>query len=278
MASSACTSLAVWASSSTHACTMKMSIKGECTVADIFWWVQHIPQCSLMMNARRQTTGRSSASLAAWVSSSTHACTLEMSIKGKCTVADTFWWVWHIPRWWMLAGKHRVDHRHTAPWCYRDNAHLCDCPLLQYRACHTYVNVCSAVLTLFQIIIPFLLLCIPPHSHRSCRRIDWTNFLCVRYLLVHARYWQADSGFTYDPSKGSGLIKELVLQVRKVIGPFVAPKKVYILSDLSKACFRKVCVAWRHIMWSWCIILHSTARKIVAGRVELSFKVRTSNQ
>ena len=74
--------------------------------------------------------------------------------------------------------------RHTAPWCYRDNAHLCDCPLLQYRACHTYVNVCSAVLTLFQIILPFLMLCIPPHSHRSCRRIDWTNFLSVRYLLA----------------------------------------------------------------------------------------------
>jgi len=30
------------------------------------------------------------------------------------------------------------------------------------------------------------------------------------------------------------LIKELALQVRKVIGPFAAPKKIYLVSDLPK--------------------------------------------
>ena len=49
----------------------------------------------------------------------------------------------------------------------------------------------------------------------------------------------------------SALIKELVLQVRKVIGPFAAPKKIYIVSDLPKTRSGKI---MRRIM-----------RKIVAG-------------
>ena len=40
--------------------------------------------------------------------------------------------------------------------------------------------------------------------------------------------------FKYDPSDEQGLVKELVLQVRKVIGPFAAPKKIYIVPDLPK--------------------------------------------
>ena len=65
------------------------------------------------------------------------------------------------------------------------------------------------------------------------------------------RYSPADSEFAYDPNGESGLIKGLVLQVRKVIGPFAAPKKVYIVSDLPKTRSRKVRVAWRCIRWSW---------------------------
>ncbi|KAI0087718.1 acetate--CoA ligase [Irpex rosettiformis] len=57
--------------------------------------------------------------------------------------------------------------------------------------------------------------------------------------------------FKYDPSNEAGLIKELVLQVRKVIGPFAAPKKIYIVSDLPKTRSGKI---MRRIM-----------RKIIAG-------------
>jgi acetyl-CoA synthetase len=55
--------------------------------------------------------------------------------------------------------------------------------------------------------------------------------------------------FAYDNE--TGLIKELVLQVRKVIGPFAAPKKIFIVSDLPKTRSGKI---MRRIM-----------RKIVAG-------------
>ena len=48
--------------------------------------------------------------------------------------------------------------------------------------------------------------------------------------------------FTFDPSDEAGLTKELTLQVRKVIGPFAAPKQVYIVPDLPKTRSGKVCV------------------------------------
>jgi acetyl-CoA synthetase len=57
--------------------------------------------------------------------------------------------------------------------------------------------------------------------------------------------------FKYDPDDETGLDKELVLQVRKVIGPFAAPKKIYIVNDLPKTRSGKI---MRRIM-----------RKIVAG-------------
>lgn len=57
--------------------------------------------------------------------------------------------------------------------------------------------------------------------------------------------------FTYDVSDESSLTKELVIQVRKVIGPFAAPKKIYIVPDLPKTRSGKI---MRRIM-----------RKIVAG-------------
>ncbi|KIL66560.1 hypothetical protein M378DRAFT_185923 [Amanita muscaria Koide BX008] len=40
--------------------------------------------------------------------------------------------------------------------------------------------------------------------------------------------------FKYDPAEEPALVKELVLQVRKVIGPFAAPKRVVIVGDLPK--------------------------------------------
>ncbi|KAK0447521.1 hypothetical protein EV421DRAFT_1926243 [Armillaria borealis] len=40
--------------------------------------------------------------------------------------------------------------------------------------------------------------------------------------------------FAYDPTNETAFTKEPFLQVRKVIGPFAAPKKIYIVSDLPK--------------------------------------------
>ncbi|GJJ14651.1 acetyl-CoA synthetase [Clathrus columnatus] len=57
--------------------------------------------------------------------------------------------------------------------------------------------------------------------------------------------------FQYDKNDESSLSKELTLQVRKVIGPFAAPKKIYIVGDLPKTRSGKI---MRRIM-----------RKIVAG-------------
>ncbi|OSX56830.1 hypothetical protein POSPLADRAFT_1050475 [Postia placenta MAD-698-R-SB12] len=60
--------------------------------------------------------------------------------------------------------------------------------------------------------------------------------------------------FTFDPNEEAALVKELTLQVRKVIGPFAAPKKVYIVPDLPKTRSGKI---MRRIM-----------RKIVAGEAD----------
>ncbi|KAJ7936086.1 hypothetical protein B0H13DRAFT_1946989, partial [Mycena leptocephala] len=56
---------------------------------------------------------------------------------------------------------------------------------------------------------------------------------------------------TYDTTSKAALAKELVLQVRKVIGPFTGPKEIYIVPDLPKTRSGKI---MRRIM-----------RKIVAG-------------
>jgi acetyl-CoA synthetase len=63
------------------------------------------------------------------------------------------------------------------------------------------------------------------------------------YREYYHGYSPADSEFTYDPNDESDLIKELVLQVRKVVGPFAVAKKVYIVSDLPKTRSAKVRVA-----------------------------------
>ncbi|KAI0719794.1 acetyl-coenzyme a synthetase [Cerioporus squamosus] len=57
--------------------------------------------------------------------------------------------------------------------------------------------------------------------------------------------------FKYDASDEGGLTKELTLQVRKVIGPFAAPKKIFIVGDLPKTRSGK--------------IMRRVLRKIVAG-------------
>ena len=49
------------------------------------------------------------------------------------------------------------------------------------------------------------------------------------------------SEFNFEPENEPALTKELVLQVRKVIGPFAAPKKIYLVPDLPKTRSGKVC-------------------------------------
>ena len=51
---------------------------------------------------------------------------------------------------------------------------------------------------------------------------------------------RAHREFKFDGTDEAALIKELTLQVRKVIGPFAAPKKIYLVSDLPKTRSGKV--------------------------------------
>ena len=85
------------------------------------------------------------------------------------------------------------------------------------------------------------------HSSLSNRKYFWSyqekkrkNWWTIHIIL---------SEFKYDNE--AALNKELVLQVRKVIGPFAAPKKIFIIGDLPKTRSGKI---MRRIM-----------RKIVAG-------------
>jgi acetyl-CoA synthetase len=55
--------------------------------------------------------------------------------------------------------------------------------------------------------------------------------------------------FTYDKNNEAALTKELILQVRKVIGPFAAPKKIIIVDDLPKTRSGKI---MRRIMRKIC--------------------------
>jgi acetyl-CoA synthetase len=59
------------------------------------------------------------------------------------------------------------------------------------------------------------------------------------------------SEFKHNPDDETGLNKELMLQVRKGIGAFASPKKIYVVNDLPKTRSGKI---MRRIM-----------RKIVAG-------------
>jgi acetyl-CoA synthetase len=70
------------------------------------------------------------------------------------------------------------------------------------------------------------------------------------HQIAKKNSFSSHSEFKYDPNE-VGLDKELVLQVRKVIGPFAAPKRIYIVNDLPKTRSGKI---MRRIM-----------RKIVAG-------------
>jgi acetyl-CoA synthetase len=82
---------------------------------------------------------------------------------------------------------------------------------------------------------------------KPCVLSNFDGHLQIAKTLAIPSY----SEFKYNPNDGVGLNKELVLQVRKSIGPFAAPKKIYIVNDLPKTRSGKI---MRRIM-----------RKIVAG-------------
>jgi len=63
----------------------------------------------------------------------------------------------------------------------------------------------------------------------SSRTYSFPSFL---EFGTNQRYLPSE--FTYDLNDEAGLAKELVLQIRKVIGPFAAPKKIFIVPDLPK--------------------------------------------
>ena len=61
----------------------------------------------------------------------------------------------------------------------------------------------------------------------------------------------------HDPTDEPALAKELTLQVRKVIGPFAAPKRVLVVGDLPKTRSGK--------------IMRRVLRKIVAGEGDAEY-------
>lgn len=89
-------------------------------------------------------------------------------------------------------------------------------------------------------------------SYRNSRRVNRSSSTRLRYSqtvrpttneLVFVPILNGCVGcseFQYDKANESSLAKELTLQVRKVIGPFAAPKKIYIVNDLPKTRSGKV--------------------------------------
>lgn len=87
----------------------------------------------------------------------------------------------------------------------------------------------------------------PRLRHTQTVRIDIPCCLLSAYEFLR-------SEFRYDTSNPQVLEKELVLQVRKVIGPFAAPKKIYLVGDLPKTRSGK--------------IMRRVVRKLAAGEAD----------
>lgn len=90
-------------------------------------------------------------------------------------------------------------------------------------------------------------------SMRPRLRHTQTVRIAVPCCLLSA-YEFLRSEFRYDTSNPQVLEKELVLQVRKVIGPFAAPKKIYLVGDLPKTRSGK--------------IMRRVVRKLAAGEAD----------
>lgn len=61
----------------------------------------------------------------------------------------------------------------------------------------------------------------------------WVFFPCISGVFRANQHF-VSSEFTYDHNDEASLAKELILQVRKVIGPFAAPRKIILVPDLPK--------------------------------------------
>jgi acetyl-CoA synthetase len=89
--------------------------------------------------------------------------------------------------------------------------------------------------------------------------------------IISAHSVSCHREFSYDRNNEAALSTELVLQVRKVIGPFAAPKKILIVSDLPKTRSGKVgsyirdCLIQTNNCVLWLQIMRRIMRKIVAG-------------
>ena len=99
-------------------------------------------------------------------------------------------------------------------------------------------------------------LCLPIDlwcSYRLCRwfnrssspcfcHIKTVSYSCISVLQITTRIWDLTRNreFTYDAANESTTTKKLTLQVRKVIGPFAAPKKIYLVSEIPKTRSGKV--------------------------------------
>lgn len=88
-----------------------------------------------------------------------------------------------------------------------------------------------------------------------CPRLCYTQTVRIGVsCCLSSAYKFLRSEFRYDTSNPQVLEKELVLQVRKVIGPFAAPKKIYLVGDLPKTRSGK--------------IMRRILRKLVAGEAD----------
>ena len=61
---------------------------------------------------------------------------------------------------------------------------------------------------------------------------SYASFGCFFRCLAHQLSFPYE--FTYNPNDEGPLAKELILQTRKVIGPFAALKKIIIVPDFPK--------------------------------------------
>jgi len=79
------------------------------------------------------------------------------------------------------------------------------------------------------------------HSFVTLKPCVLSTFLLQGHSMLTLSFsFSIYSEFKYDVEDPAALKKELTLQVRKVIGPFAAPKKIYIVNDLPKTRSGKV--------------------------------------
>ena len=79
-----------------------------------------------------------------------------------------------------------------------------------------------------------------PHRRRARGALPSTLGPALPWDVHHHGVVQPDHVVVRRDDDEAALSKELTLQVRKVIGPFAAPKKIFIVGDLPKTRSGKV--------------------------------------